>query len=100
MAKIIAISNRKGGTGKTTVAVNLAAELAALGRRVLLVDLDSQGHCAAGLGVKVDKGAPTAHDIFLDPQAKPERGGAAHERPKPRAGSRRPALRTRQRPPR
>ncbi len=69
MAKIIAISNRKGGTGKTTVAVNLAAELAALGRRVLLVDLDSQGHCAAGLGVKVDKGAPTAHDIFLDPQA-------------------------------
>ncbi|MBK1719075.1 ParA family protein [Thiocystis violacea] len=69
MARVIAISNRKGGTGKTTVAVNLAAELAALGKRVLLVDLDSQGHCAAGLGVKVEKGAPTAHTIFLDPQA-------------------------------
>ncbi|MFZ4539049.1 ParA family protein [Propionivibrio sp.] len=49
---IIAISNRKGGTGKTTVSVNLAAELAALGQRVLLIDLDSQGHCAIGLGLK------------------------------------------------
>lgn len=69
MTRIIAISNRKGGAGKTTVAVNLAAELAAQGRRVLLVDLDSQGHCAAGLGVKIDKGSPTVHDLFLDPQA-------------------------------
>ncbi|NEX22130.1 ParA family protein [Thiorhodococcus mannitoliphagus] len=69
MTRIIAISNRKGGTGKTTVAVNLAAELAARGSRVLLVDLDSQGHCAAGLGVKIDKDAPTAHDVFLDPRA-------------------------------
>ncbi|WPL12387.1 ParA family protein [Thiorhodovibrio litoralis] len=70
MPRIIAVSNRKGGTGKTTVAVNLAAELAALGRRVLLVDLDSQGHCAAGLGLKLDRDAPTAHSIFLDPLAK------------------------------
>ncbi|MBK1720700.1 ParA family protein [Thiocystis violacea] len=69
MPRIIAISNRKGGTGKTTVAVNLAAELAALGARVLLVDLDSQGHCAAGLGVKIGQDAPTAHDLFLDPEA-------------------------------
>ncbi len=50
--QVIAISNRKGGTGKTTVAVNLAAECAARGKRVLLIDLDSQGHCAVGLGVK------------------------------------------------
>lgn len=70
MTQTIAISNRKGGAGKTTVAVNLAAELAALGQRVLLVDLDSQGHCAAGLGVKVEKGMPTVHDLFLDPQAR------------------------------
>ncbi|NEV64517.1 AAA family ATPase [Thiorhodococcus minor] len=69
MPRVIAICNRKGGTGKTTVAVNLAAELAALGARVLLVDLDSQGHCAMGLGVKIEKGAPTAHRIFLDPGA-------------------------------
>jgi chromosome partitioning protein len=65
---IIAISNRKGGTGKTTVSVNLAAELAMLGRRVLLVDLDSQGHCAVGLGVKLKSGGPTVHGLFTDPQ--------------------------------
>lgn len=63
------VSNRKGGTGKTTVSVNLAAELAAAGQRVLLVDLDSQSHCAVGLGVKLERGMPTAHDLFLDPQA-------------------------------
>lgn len=67
---IIAVSNRKGGTGKTTVSVNLAAELAMLGRRVLLVDLDSQGHCAVGLGMKVGRGEATAHDIFTDPAAR------------------------------
>ncbi len=67
---IIAISNRKGGAGKTTVAVNLAAELAALGRRVLLVDLDSQGHCGVGLGIKVQSGDTVTHDIFTDPAAR------------------------------
>lgn len=61
---IIVVSNRKGGTGKTTVSVNVAAELAALGRRVLLVDLDSQGHCAVGVGIKVTKDTRTVHDIF------------------------------------
>lgn len=64
--QVIAIANRKGGTGKTTVSVNLAAELAALGKRVLLVDLDSQGHCAVGLGMKVQRGDALAHDIFMD----------------------------------
>ncbi|MGZ4969148.1 MAG: ParA family protein [Methylobacter sp.] len=67
---IIAISNRKGGTGKSTVSVNIAAELAALGRRVLLVDLDTQGHCAVGLGVKVTPGEYTAHSLFIDPKAR------------------------------
>ncbi|MGZ5780532.1 MAG: ParA family protein [Burkholderiaceae bacterium] len=67
---IIAISNRKGGTGKTTVSVNIAAELAALGRRVLLVDLDTQGHCAVGLGVKVAHREHTAHSLFIDPEAR------------------------------
>jgi len=66
MPVTLVISNRKGGTGKTTVSVNLAAELAVHGKRVLLVDLDSQGHCAVGLGLKVGRGAPTAHDIFRD----------------------------------
>lgn len=67
--QIIAVCNRKGGAGKTTTSVNLAAELAALGWRVLLVDLDSQGHCAAGLGVRPDNLALTAHTIFMDANA-------------------------------
>ena len=66
---VIAISNRKGGTGKTTVSVNLAAELAALGLRVLLIDLDSQGHCAMGVGSKPLPDAPRVHRLFLDPRA-------------------------------
>jgi len=69
MVQTIVISNRKGGTGKTTVSVNLAAEFAALGRRVLLVDLDSQNHCAVGLGIRVARGAATAHDLFRDADA-------------------------------
>lgn len=64
MAMTIVVSNRKGGAGKTTVSVNVAAELAALGLRVLLIDLDSQGHCAVGVGIKVGKGTSTVHDIF------------------------------------
>jgi len=68
-ASVIAVCNRKGGAGKSTTAVNLAAELAARGLRVLLVDLDSQGHCAVGLGVKTEPGEPCAHRIFTDPAA-------------------------------
>lgn len=67
MAVRIAICNRKGGTGKSTVSVNLAAGLAEQGFRVLVLDLDSQSHCAAGLGVKPSP--PYLHDIFHDPDA-------------------------------
>ena len=48
---VLAVTNRKGGTGKTTTAVNLAAAFAAAGHRTLLIDLDTQGHCAFGLGL-------------------------------------------------
>ena len=67
--QVIAVCNRKGGAGKTTTAVNLAVELAALDFRVLLIDLDSQGHCAVGLGVKVAAGDATSHAIFTNPLA-------------------------------
>jgi chromosome partitioning protein len=65
MARIIAITNQKGGVGKTTTSVNLAASLAEVGQHVLLVDLDPQGNATMGCGVDKGKLAWTVYHVLL-----------------------------------
>src|SRR5918912_2572085 len=65
-AMLLAVINSKGGVGKTSTAVNLAAALSRKGRRVLLVDLDSQGSASFHLGVERKALAPGSAEVLLD----------------------------------
>ena len=68
--RIISVMNQKGGCGKTTVAINLAASFRELGRKVLLIDLDPQAHASLGLGVPPEEVETTTYDLLMDPRVK------------------------------
>jgi len=66
MAKIIGICNQKGGTGKTTTAINLSVYLALAGKKTLLIDMDPQGNSTSGVGVEVSESAASIYEVLID----------------------------------
>ena len=66
--RVFVVANQKGGVGKTTTTVNVAAGLAQLGQRVLVIDLDPQGNASTALGVAHHRGVPSTYDMLVDGQ--------------------------------
>ncbi len=65
MAKVISVTNQKGGVGKTTTSINLSASLAEKGQRILLIDMDPQGNASVGCGVEMREVENTIYDLLL-----------------------------------
>ena len=65
MAKIVSFSNQKGGVGKTTSCVNISAQIANKGKRVLMIDMDPQGNATSGLGLAKSKIKRTVYDVII-----------------------------------
>lgn len=66
MGRIISVSNQKGGVGKTTTTVNLAAFLAEKGKRVLIIDIDPQGNAGFGIGINAEEMETTLYEVLID----------------------------------
>jgi chromosome partitioning protein len=70
---VLCVSNQKGGCGKTTTAINLAASLAALGKKSLIIDLDPQAHATFGLGIRQDRVDASMYNVLTEQTDKKRR---------------------------